>query len=309
MKKANTFCYRFFSGRFLGVIISLMLLFSCAAYKIPKDFDPDSREFLSKVRYIITKQEHKIFLNLPPSEREKFIGEFWQKRDPDPYTEENEFKEQYYNRIEEANMLFREGGTPGWLQDRGRIYILLGPPDQRNVYPRGYTFYGKPMEIWYYGFFPVIFIDRSWNGDYKLIPQSAFHISEMNKAQMERKPQVEDKDVVFDFDLDVKKVKEGEVLIQVKIPYKNIWFKETKEKLETTLEVLLNILDSSDKEVASFEKSYTLSLDLDQLYEAIKRDYIIEIPVKLPPGQYLTHIELENKTDENRIRKTIRLTI
>lgn len=297
------------SVRGLVILFSVLFLFSCAAYKIPKDLDPESREFLTKVRYIITKQEHKIFLNLPPSEREKFIQEFWEKRDPDPGTEENEFREKYYTRIEEANMIFRDGAAPGWLQDRGRIYILLGPPDQRNVYPRGYTFYGNPMEIWYYGFFPIIFIDRSWNGDYKLTPISAFQISEINKAQMERKPQVEDKDVVFEFGLDVKKVGEGEVLVRMEIPYRNIWLKETGDKLETTLEVTLSILDSSDKEISSYQDSFLLSLESDHLYEVIQKNYIIEIPVKLEPGQYSAILELENTTGHSRVRKVIRLTI
>ena len=61
------------------------------------------------MRYIITRQERKIFLNLIPSERKSFIEEFWEKRDPDPDTEINEFKEVYFELIEEANFLFKEG--------------------------------------------------------------------------------------------------------------------------------------------------------------------------------------------------------
>lgn len=63
-------------------------------------------EFLSKVRYIINKKERKIFLELPDSEKERFKDEFWERRDPDPETEENEFKMEYFNRIEKANDLF-----------------------------------------------------------------------------------------------------------------------------------------------------------------------------------------------------------
>ncbi len=60
---------------------------------------------------------------------------YGRKKVPNPYTEENEFKEQYFNRIEGANRLFMEVGSAGWLQDRGRIHILLGPPDQKEIYP------------------------------------------------------------------------------------------------------------------------------------------------------------------------------
>jgi len=203
---------------YLLPLAGFLLLLSCASYKLEKNLAPESKEFFSKVRYVITKQERKIFLNLPPSERNNFIEEFWKKRDPDPYTEENEFKEQYFKRIEEANQLFREGSTPGWLQDRGRIYILIGPPERRDVYPSGRSIYGKPMEIWYYGFFPIVFIDSAWSGNYKLEPLGAHHISEISKAQMERKPKIKRETVVFDFNLKIEKTKKGEALIQIEVP-------------------------------------------------------------------------------------------
>jgi len=71
-----------------------------------------------------------MFKEYPPFEREEFIEKFWARRDPSPTTVRNEFKEEYFLRIEEANKLFK-GGIAGWLQDRGRIYVLFGPPDER----------------------------------------------------------------------------------------------------------------------------------------------------------------------------------
>lgn len=261
------------------------------------------------MRFIISKQERKIFLNLRPAERKNFIEEFWKKRDPDPYTEENEFKEGYFKRIEEANHLFKEGATPGWLQDRGRIYILLGRPEQRDVYPRGYTFYGKPMEIWYYGFFPIVFIDQDWSGNYKLEPLSAQHIAEINKAQMERKPEIEGEKVVFDFDLKIKKVKEDEVLIQVEIPYRNIWLVEEENKLKTKLELSVEIFDSSQKKVWEDKKTYSISLTEENLAEIAGKDYLIEIPVNLEPGNYSLTVDIENKADESQARKKVKFSI
>jgi GWxTD domain-containing protein len=158
--------------KFPSAILILGLLFlifiSCRSFTLERDLSPKHKEFLSKVRYIITKKETSVFLNLPSSERERFIEEFWKKRDLDPEAEVNEFKERYFSRIEDANHLFKEGGTPGWLQDRGRIYILLGPPEARDKYPTGDTFYARPMESSYYGFYPIIFIDHSYTGDYEL---------------------------------------------------------------------------------------------------------------------------------------------
>ncbi len=169
------------SGYLLSLFCGVLLLISCAMYRLEKNLDPVSKEFLSTVRYTITKEERKEFVSLPPSERNQFMNDFWDKRDPDPGTEENEFKEEYFRRIDEANELFKEG-SQGWLQDRGRIYIMFGAPWERETYPRGVSFYGKPTEIWYYGYFPIVFIDEAWNGDYRLDPQSSWQLAEINKA-------------------------------------------------------------------------------------------------------------------------------
>lgn len=59
------------------------------------------------------------------------MEEFWKKRDPTPETETNEFKNEYFVRIGEANRFFTEAAESGWLQDRGRVDILLGPPTNR----------------------------------------------------------------------------------------------------------------------------------------------------------------------------------
>ncbi|MBN2246709.1 MAG: GWxTD domain-containing protein, partial [Candidatus Aminicenantes bacterium] len=69
---------------FYSVMFVLIIGFlgSCASYKLEKNLDPESAEFYSIVRYIITNQEKKIFLNLPTTDRKAFIQEFWDKRDP-----------------------------------------------------------------------------------------------------------------------------------------------------------------------------------------------------------------------------------
>lgn len=131
-----------------AAVLSLLACLSCSRFPEPKNLDPEGREFFSKVRYIITKEEREQFLRILPADRPAFIEEFWERRDPTPGTAANEFKEDYFRRIEEANMMFKEGSTPGWLQERGRVYITLGRPDNRETYPRGIDFYGKPQEVW-----------------------------------------------------------------------------------------------------------------------------------------------------------------
>jgi len=97
------------------------------------------------VAWIITDEERSAFKQLSnDEERENFIESFWQRRDPTPDTAENEFKEEHYRRIAYANEHF-PAGIPGWKTDRGRIYIVFGPPDEIESHPSGGT-YERPME-------------------------------------------------------------------------------------------------------------------------------------------------------------------
>src|SRR5215470_15794727 len=113
------------------------------------------------VVYIITDEERRAFKALKTDEeRDKFIEGFWLRRDPDPDTPENEYKDQYYERIQYANERF-SSGIPGWKTDRGRIYIMYGKPDEieshpaggpydRPSYEGGGTTSTYPFEIWWY---------------------------------------------------------------------------------------------------------------------------------------------------------------
>ena len=97
------------------------------------------------VRWIITDEERSAFMQLSnDEERDQFIEAFWQRRDPTPDTEENEFKEEHYRRIAYANEHYA-AGIPGWKSDRGRIYIVFGPADEIESHPSGGS-YERPME-------------------------------------------------------------------------------------------------------------------------------------------------------------------
>jgi len=97
------------------------------------------------VRWIITDEERSAFMQLSnDEERDQFIEAFWQRRDPTPDTEENEFKEEHYRRIAYANEHFA-AGIPGWKTDRGRMYIVFGPADEIDSHPSGGS-YERPME-------------------------------------------------------------------------------------------------------------------------------------------------------------------
>src|SRR5690348_7621913 len=105
----------------------------------------DSKWLNEDVRWIISDEERKAFKQLSnDEEREKFIEAFWDRRNPNPDSEDNEFKDEHYRRIEYANEHFA-AGVPGWRTDRGRIYIVFGPPDEIESHPSGGT-YERPTE-------------------------------------------------------------------------------------------------------------------------------------------------------------------
>ncbi|RMG48617.1 MAG: GWxTD domain-containing protein [Acidobacteria bacterium] len=83
------------------------------------------------VRYLMTRTETRLFKRLQTdAERLQFIRRFWERRDPDPRTPQNEARIAFWQRVVEANRRFGDTPLPGWKTDRGKIFILLGPPDQ-----------------------------------------------------------------------------------------------------------------------------------------------------------------------------------
>jgi len=136
------------------------------------------------VAYIISDEERKAFKNLSnDEERDAFIEQFWLRRNPNPDSPENEFREEHYRRIAYANEHFA-AGKPGWKTDRGHIYISFGKPDSIDAHPSGGS-YQRPMdegggetstfpfEIWHYRYLEGIgenidleFVDTCQCGDY-----------------------------------------------------------------------------------------------------------------------------------------------
>ncbi len=112
---------------------------------LERELDSQYKKWLNEdVVYIITPEEKNAFLHLSTNEeREQFIEQFWQRRNPDPDSPENTYKEEHYRRIAYANEHFASG-IPGWKTDRGRIYIMWGPPDEIDSHPTGGT-YERPV--------------------------------------------------------------------------------------------------------------------------------------------------------------------
>jgi GWxTD domain-containing protein len=138
------------------------------------------------VRWIITDEERKTFDSLKnDDERENFIEQFWLRRDPDPDTDVNEYREEYYQRIAYANEHYTSG-IPGWKTDRGRIYIMFGKADQIESHPSGGSYDRPawegggststyPFEIWWYRYIEGVgsdveieFVDPTGSGEYRI---------------------------------------------------------------------------------------------------------------------------------------------
>lgn len=138
------------------------------------------------VAYIITPEEKSAFKKLQTDEeREQFIEQFWLRRDPDPDTPENEYREEYYRRIAYSNEHFASG-IPGWKTDRGRIYITFGPADEVESHPAGGPYERPfdegggststyPFEVWFYRHLDNVgdgieieFVDPSSSGEYRI---------------------------------------------------------------------------------------------------------------------------------------------
>ncbi|HEX4651397.1 MAG TPA: GWxTD domain-containing protein [Granulicella sp.] len=136
------------------------------------------------VHWIITDQELAAFKSLSnDEERDTFIENFWRRRNPNPDSPENEYKDEYYARIAYANEHFA-AGKPGWRTDRGHIYIAFGKPDSIDSHPSGGSYERPqeegggetstfPFEVWHYRYLEGIgdnidieFVDTCMCGDY-----------------------------------------------------------------------------------------------------------------------------------------------
>ena len=140
-----------------------------------------SRWLNEDVVYIIDDAERAAFQKLTTDEeRDHFIEQFWERRNPTPGSSPNKFKEAHYHRLAYANQHFRTAsGTPGWQTDRGHMLVVYGPPDEIDSHPKGPQ---TPLaiEIWMYRHVEglgdnefVTFIDRTGRGDFHLAPGNA----------------------------------------------------------------------------------------------------------------------------------------
>jgi GWxTD domain-containing protein len=153
--------------------------------KVRREPDKAFTDWLKEVEPILTQAELDGWKKLKTNEeREQFIAIVWHLRDPDPDTEENEYREAYYERLAYVNEHFASG-IPGYKTDRGRIYLKYGKPDEIESHPSGGNYQRSylegggsastyPFERWWYRHLPgradveIEFIDPTGSGEYRI---------------------------------------------------------------------------------------------------------------------------------------------
>jgi GWxTD domain-containing protein len=137
----------------------------------PLSWGQDPEKMLDQISYVTTREEVERLASAPPEERGPLWEEFWASHDPDPLTEENEFKIEFLRRLGYANSHFRSI-VEGWQTDMGRIYIQHGEPDDIDSQPIGQNL--NAWEIWYYyaEHTKYVFIDRRGFGEFTLYETS-----------------------------------------------------------------------------------------------------------------------------------------
>ncbi len=155
-----------------------MLLSMALVLALSGEMSDAHRKWIEEeVVYIITDREKEVFLALPTvEERDRFIEAFWSRRDPNPATPANEFREEHYRRVDYANeFLGRDTFRPGWRTDRGRYFILLGEPKTIERFSGGNEIVDS--ELWFYqgggarglpGAFFLLFFQRDGVGEFEL---------------------------------------------------------------------------------------------------------------------------------------------
>lgn len=290
------------------LIVFLLSSFACSlGFKIKKDVFYET--FFSKARFIITDEELKVYKHLHDAEsKEEFIDEFWKIRDPDPSTEENEFKIEFEDRIDYANKWFgtwnpdrgknterRRYSKIGWYSDRGRIYIVLGPPDllvfdmedirydgRQSMKPEGVEY-----ESWlYYKYDIVVWFQRTRSGGWIMPYTSGYLLYALEAAKLNM--------VMSEYEWNINrafrfKSKFKNNTIQIRIPVERIIF---DENLTAKFKIKVNIY-CNHKKVDEIEDIQILNENEEELSR--KNNVFLEIPYKPSlKGKYYFDIIVED---------------
>ena len=294
-----------FPGLFLCILLLVLARCSSAPGAV---LDPDSRNFLETARLIMSGEEKDIFGHLPDqAARREFIQEFWDKRDPDPDTPENEFKTEFYSRVDYANRHFREGGR-GWNTDRGRIYIYLGPPDKTEEF-QAEKVQGqqrqKPLLWWFYYRYNLgfQFIDRYENGNYTLEEYEGEFPLALKQAELGYLGRSSEDNLRFqDFEFRYDRAsREG----KISLPVKAFRFKAEDGLLKADLDFTLYIYDIARPVREKVERRGSLAQPEDEVARMKRLEFAF--PLDIGPGNHYVDIIVTSSGVLNKTRKIFKV--
>ncbi len=273
--------------------------------------DPYFEEFYEKTSIIMTDEEKKEYKNLPDAETKKrFIEEFWQMRDPDSGTEENESRQLFEERIEYANRWFgwrrpHPGKVPdaswdlyyGWNTERGRVYLVMGEPDVLyfDMWPmyEGRTVSqpsGEHSEAWiYYRYQLTVYFAKRSSEDWVLTNQNAKLFQSLEKAKLELiNPEHRQ---FIEEPLDSETMYEDGT-IQIVVPISGVNWDSQEDVLVAEFGVDIDVF-FEDQKIDEIHETRTWRKTEKELLETY--ELIIEIPyVPEQEGKYRLEITIED---------------
>jgi len=311
------------SSRYLAGVLRLLLLvftavislelsipFAEASSKRPK-MTPEHQEFYNYARYLFTKNERKIFRNLTTDEaRERFIENFWEIRDPTPFTPDNEFKLEMEQRYDYVSKYLKEGPIPGWETDRGRIYLMLGPPSahELNVLRRG------SIIQWYYDEYNVYirFIDYNSSGVYQMdlttVSLALLEVLDSKKyfiVNKEGKINLEPLDIDLNYD---SKTREFQVEMRTKnLNYEEVPGSSTEMMAKIKVDLVVYQSDKGD-DFSKYSQVKGVKVSKEKLLEK-NATISLAVPLELPAGKIKIDAVISDALGDAVYRKFISLNV
>ena len=284
----------------------VVLGLTACAPPIELQLDPEGKAFFETARLVMTGEEEDIFLHLPDAEsRREFMVDFWAKRNPDPTSETNEFKEEFEKRIDYANKHFNEGRR-GVNTDRGRIYIYLRPPEKTDYFPTTQDELGGGPVLWwiYYRYdLGIEFRDPRNTNSFEMAQVMGNLMQAIEDAKLGAVIHSRGAaDRYLDFEASFNAARRE---IEVRIPVKKLNFKEEAGLIKAAFDFEFFIYKSGGAKKERFTATQSFSGKPEDVEKS--RSMVFSFPYDLPSGKTYVDIILISKDGLGKARKIFTL--
>ncbi len=305
----------------------ILTILALGVFLFSSNFDEEKRNIYDGLRLIMTKEEKKEFESLKnQDELKNFVNNFWKERDPDPSTPRNEAEEVYLQRLRAAKKYFKEPGKKGWLTDRGRTFLLLGPPSKRELRMideneadriastqwdyqelnlQGNTG-DKNAEVWFYNDYrlTLVFLDERGTHQFFLHnpPPSLLSYLERAKEQFLPKGIVgEEMEVLVDVNRSQKK-------LFIHIPLYTLSYKKKDGKFLADINLIFLYTDVRTNNQKSFSKEMKFEVEKREIKDK-KKQVTIPLLIASLKGKYIIEIIIKDLISNKEVKKRYKLKI